>query len=1138
MFASHGCRSRSPQQQTAPWKPPIAVGLALVAALAAAQGAEAVPRWSPMGPDLILDGQTFGGRTETTGRVNAIAVNPYNPLGDVWIGSAGGGVWQGSLLPEISWRPRSDSTPFLATGDIQLDSCSVERCNTVWVGTGENGIRRDTQYGGGVLRGSWFSLGKYYVWSHLGASIFAHGNITRLLLDPTTADGSRKRLYVAFSTGVTANSTHSTVTTVPPSPLGIYRSVNGGAGWTNVLDRGTPATDLEMDPVNSQILFAAFAEQGIYRSTDGGTTWLPIVNGIDSTDWGRADWVELAVYRTGGMANAKLYAVLGDCPHPHEKGAGEIPHCSPAVYTSNDAGTNWTLVKAAVDPPPTDGGPLSSYVSYTHALTIHPSNPQELWYGGINLYRSIDGGANWETVGADKLHPHHHALKIVATRELPGGYFFLDLSDGGLAIGDGAALWNGAFQFGLAVAQFHSVSAKGDLLFGGTESNGTNVYVGGGAWQHSDDGNGGATLIDNGQDSVTYSSRQGVDPRRCTNSAQCPFTWEAIAGDQLLPDALPASENVSWHPPFAESPLPYLGEHRLYFGAENLGMNQTNGGSPGTAPGWVSITPPVLSGGALIGELNDILNPITAVAVAPTNAARIYIGYYDGKVYTTANATSTNPTWALAAFGLPLRPVTSLAVSPANETVVVAAFAGFGTHSIYRTTNAGLLWSSFDTSADGLLDDGSVNTIAIASTSNNPVWVGTDFGVYQRPSLLGVDHIFTKVTGLPNAAVYDLELADNDQTVYAATHGRGVWRYADTPRLDVFYQDCCYGTSGSQAAPYISVSALGFDPNQASCTMTLYDGGGIACGSSTADAMGATLYTDSKGQLVSDKAPQFTNRAMAWACAAGSCAGVAGTCSVASVKVQCGVRQVQKPVVKPSWQIGPASTLVSYETMNEAGTVELLVLAKDYAGTSTATCEVSVSHLAQDPSATVLGALATAINTDATCIARNVHGTLVEGLPGGISEGDWPTPVRLAVSAPTARGLQLVTEVHHFGKGKLGVHGFGNPAAKVMIVPSLTIDGVSTGQPITVRVTTALGPYSYTVIPPVGASAINIAQAVFDGMTGLDPGTGLPIGGTGGPPRKAEHATLIGNTVYLPHVLDISILNEDSAVGTNVGSSH
>src|SRR5262245_26316704 len=127
--------------------------------LVAASAACADQKWKPLGPALINNGQAWPGRVQVTGRINVVAPNPHNRLGDVWIGSATGGVWHGSIYPEIIWKPMTDRAASLAVGAIRLDSCSPVRCQTVWVGTGENSIRRDTQYGRGVLRGKWTGRG-------------------------------------------------------------------------------------------------------------------------------------------------------------------------------------------------------------------------------------------------------------------------------------------------------------------------------------------------------------------------------------------------------------------------------------------------------------------------------------------------------------------------------------------------------------------------------------------------------------------------------------------------------------------------------------------------------------------------------------------------------------------------------------------------------------------------------------------------------------------------------------------------------------------------------------------------------------------------------------------------------------------
>ena len=147
--------------------------------------------------------------------------------------------------------------------------------------------------------------------------------------------------------------------------------------------------------------------------------------------------------------------------------------------------------------------------------------------------------------------------------------------------------------------------------------------------------------------------------------------------------------------------------------------------------------------------------------------------------------------------------------------------------------------------------------------------------------------------GLPNVAVYELDLAGDGESVLAATHGRGVWRFSAAPLARV------HAVSGgaSSISPVITVAAAGFDPNQ-SCTLTLLEGN-RTCGTSAVDAAGAGLSTDGQGFLVS------AGRSLSWVCKGGVCAS-SGPCGVSAVRVTCGGRAHPRRSVRRSW---PAHSL-------------------------------------------------------------------------------------------------------------------------------------------------------------------------------------------------------------------------------------
>jgi hypothetical protein len=354
--------------------------------------------WFPIGPADYANGQTQGdSRVHASGRASIIAVNPVNPS-DVWLGTAGGGVWH-STNGGVNWLPMSDNEASLAIGSIALDGCNANGCSAIYVGTGENGIRRDTYYGMGLLIGQ-TSGGEFptFGWTLVGANIFKFASITNVVLDPSTSGGS-KVIYVSLSSGVTASATESTVTApAPPQGYGIYKSTNNGSNWTHLTVPGSgtaKSTDLVMDPQSNTTLYAGFLGKGIFKTTDGGAHWCPLNAGIalppgcvSSTGLPNPatttfDSVRLALRRPSAATPAVLYAILGNCPDPIGNGPVFGGYCNSPLYETTDGGATWTQVNAAVP---------TGFSRYHQALTIDPGNSATVYFGGLTLSKSTDSG--------------------------------------------------------------------------------------------------------------------------------------------------------------------------------------------------------------------------------------------------------------------------------------------------------------------------------------------------------------------------------------------------------------------------------------------------------------------------------------------------------------------------------------------------------------------------------------------------------------------------------------------------------------------------------------------------------------------------------------------------------------------------
>ncbi len=222
-----------------------------------------------------------------SGRVVDIEVNPQDPT-EFYVAYASGGLWHTQNNGQ-SFAPIFDSVDVLTIGDIAVNWQNRH----IWVGTGEVNSSRSTYAGLGVYRSA--NNGKS--WEYLGLPESHHiGKIQLSAKDPNTA-------WVAVLGHLYSES----------KDRGIYKTTDAGKTWnqTLALDANTGAIDVDMDPSNEQVLYAAmwyrtrtasnFEESGktsgIYKSTDGGDKWTLIstpTSGFPSGDGvGR---IGLAVY--------------------------------------------------------------------------------------------------------------------------------------------------------------------------------------------------------------------------------------------------------------------------------------------------------------------------------------------------------------------------------------------------------------------------------------------------------------------------------------------------------------------------------------------------------------------------------------------------------------------------------------------------------------------------------------------------------------------------------------------------------------------------------------------------------------------------------------------------------------------------
>jgi photosystem II stability/assembly factor-like uncharacterized protein len=227
-------------------------------------------------------------------------------------------VWQ-TTDAGVTWTPIFDNQPVASIGSIAV---APSNPNVIYVGTGESDIRSALSSGDGVYKST--DAGK--TWKNIG--LRDTRQISKVVVDPQNADV----VYVAALGHAYG----------PNDERGIFKSTDGGANWKRVLDKGPEigASDLAMAAENPQVLFAGMWKtrrppwstyaplggpgSGLYRSVDGGATWTELQgNGLPGGEWGRVG-VDVSADGT------RIYALIDVKP-----GAG--------LYRSDDRGDTWVL---------------------------------------------------------------------------------------------------------------------------------------------------------------------------------------------------------------------------------------------------------------------------------------------------------------------------------------------------------------------------------------------------------------------------------------------------------------------------------------------------------------------------------------------------------------------------------------------------------------------------------------------------------------------------------------------------------------------------------------------------------------------------------------------------------------------------
>ncbi|MGW0996859.1 glycosyl hydrolase [Streptomyces sp. NPDC002523] len=741
-----------------------------------------------------IDSNSSGGSGNVTGRMAAIAADDD---GYVYAGSAGGGVWR-SHTGGGRWQPISDRLPAQSTGALAVDGSG-----RLWLGTGEATTNADAYLGSGV-----------YVLADPHQGTFSpRRRIGGDELDSTTVHELRfggDRVWAATSKGVWSHSTKrlSGAWTLEYAPNPEYLPGGSKAGDPSAPYKNI-ANDIAIDPKDpSKVVLAVGWRSGddyngFFTKVRGA--WTRITSGLGDLP---ADPDGVGNVTFARSADGSRYYAIDQSPE--ELNTNPDSGLEGIFVSKSGSPTGpWTRIAdykglAADNSALTSPGYMPGVQAwYNQFLTVDPSDPQHVYAGLEEVYETKDGGGTWSTVGpywnfgfscwsidparqTGDCNPTTHSDQHgVAIGRYHGKSWVYVGNDGGIykrpVAGaqdtDGHATdWTSLNDGTIDTLQYYSVGIGKDLdhggvtVTGGLQDNGQSVL-------RSDDkvmgsnfgGDGGDTLTDpaNGCDiaeeyvylaiQVTQNCALNdgswiTDPSKATSYGVAPADNATGEARFIAPLAADQKNPATW----------IAGGRHIWV--------QTHGYAIRSGSEWTSVHD--FGPGRVATAVAASGGKVYAAWCGPCNNQ----GFARGIAVGNADGTGWHDIALPVDAAVPNRYLSGFAVDPKNADHVFLTVNGFSRHwtegpgagvgHVFESTDGGTTWK--DISAN--LPD--VPTDSALVTADGGLAVATDLGVVHRAPGRTT---WQRVGDLPAVAVLQLKTGPDGRTLYAATHGRGIY---------------------------------------------------------------------------------------------------------------------------------------------------------------------------------------------------------------------------------------------------------------------------------------------------------------------------------------------------------------------------
>ena len=719
----------------------------------------------------------------------------------IFAGGVSGGLWKNTNITSgaSNWTKVVGVPGNLAVSIIVQDPNNT---NVMYLGTGESYTTGDAT-GNGIYKstngGSNWSL--IYGQGTSGTVTPSGGNDVEgaffvndiILYDHDKNPATDAWVFAALGASFSSKSysTGNGNTFMDELTYGVYKSTNAGSTFTRLsITNGNgdleSVNDLEVQSVSNRIWLSTHTMLPTqkYGTPVGGRFWYS----NDGTTFTRAT-PNYPAYPAVNPDNIQRTEIAPsstdtDTHYVLMRVTGTASLTIPIIYKTTDNFANLTYVPAPVDAdtgiPDQDFTRGQAY--YDLEIEVDPTNSDIVYVGGIDWFRSQNGGTSWSQISKWSNNNNLAALNCSLVHADQHGLYFrpgspnqaIVVNDGGVAYASSLsdASTNNRFtenERDMITTQFYTVAqspidfAGSDYVVGGTQDNGSYALVNSNKNKTSGTflygGDGAETVFDQvGSDylltNYTYNdaiNRIGFNVGGVADSSTDLTSSLGISSDEgsfINPGALDSNQDV-------------------YFANAGNNIRVITGLERGGTPATFLITG--VTGGS---------DYITTLEVSrhTTDTSTLFVGLRSGVVKKITNANNSGGYVISGNLHSQAGSVSDIHVG-SSENELFVTFYNYG-------INNNVIYTQDQFATAGVNKEGNLPNIPVYSILNNPyeseeAVIGTELGVWRTSNFTAGSPTWTQSwNGMSDVAVFDMDFrgdsADNNRVV-AASYGRGVY---------------------------------------------------------------------------------------------------------------------------------------------------------------------------------------------------------------------------------------------------------------------------------------------------------------------------------------------------------------------------